>query len=83
MPSVRDIKRRMKSVESIQQITKAMKMVAASKLRRTQTAVIRSRPYTEKLQEILHKIVASAEITHPLLVEETGKGSRNNFNYCR
>lgn len=74
MPSVRDIKRRMKSVESIQQITKAMKMVAASKLRRTQTAVIRSRPYTEKLQEILHKIVASAgEITHPLLVERPVK----------
>ncbi|MGI6587910.1 MAG: ATP synthase F1 subunit gamma [Peptococcia bacterium] len=74
MPSVRDIKRRMKSVESTQQITKAMKMVAASKLRRTQTAVIRSRPYTEKMEEILSRIVASAgEITHPILVERPVK----------
>jgi F-type H+-transporting ATPase subunit gamma len=74
MPSVRDIKRRIKSVESTQQITKAMKMVAASKLRRTQTAVIKSRPYTEKLEEILGRIVASAgEITHSLLVERPVK----------
>ncbi|MDD2212270.1 MAG: ATP synthase F1 subunit gamma [Clostridia bacterium] len=70
MPSVRDIKRRIKSVQSTQQITKAMKMVAASKLRRTQTAAISARPYMNKLEEILGRIVASAgEIAHPLLVE--------------
>lgn len=69
MPSVRDIKRRMKGVENIQQITNAMKMVAASKLRRTQTAVLRSRPYTKKLREILETVITTAgEITHPLLV---------------
>lgn len=74
MPSVRDIKRRIKSVQSTQQITKAMKMVAASKLRKTQTAVVNSRPYTEKLEEILGRIVASAgEVNHPLLVERPVK----------
>lgn len=76
MPSVRDIKRHIKSVQNIQQITKAMKMVAASKLRKTQTAAINSRPYTEKLEEILSRIVASAgEIKHPLLKERTVKNA--------
>jgi len=76
MPNVRDIKRRIKSVTSIQQITNAMKMVSASKLRRTQTAAVNSRPYTEKLEEILHRIVSSAgEITHPMLVERPVKNT--------
>jgi F-type H+-transporting ATPase subunit gamma len=74
MPGVRDIKRRIRSVKSIQQITKAMKMVAAAKLRKTQTAVVASRPYTDKLEEILGRIVASAgDIKHPLMVERPVK----------
>ena len=76
MPSVRDIKRRIKSIQSIQQITKAMKMVSASKLRRTQAAAVNSRPYTEKLEEILGRIVASAgESNHPMLVERPVKNA--------
>jgi len=76
MSNVRDIKRRIRSVQNIQQITKAMKMVAASKLRRTQAAAVNSRPYTEKLEQILGRIVASAgEIKHPMLEERPVKNA--------
>lgn len=69
MPGVRDIKRRIRSIKNIQQITKAMKMIAAARLRRTQEAVVASRPYSRKLGEVLGRIVASAPDTaHPLLV---------------
>ena len=69
MPGVRDIKRRIRSITSIQQITKAMKMVSAAKLRRTQEAVISSRPYTGKMEEVLGRIVASTpEKIHPFTV---------------
>lgn len=68
MASSKDIKRRIKSINNTQQITKAMKMVAASKLRKSQESVIAARPYTEKLREILSRIVAtSTDITDPLL----------------
>ena len=71
MPNVREIRRRMRGVENIQQITQAMKMVAASKLRRTQMAVARSRPYTQKLQGVLSTVITSmGEINHPLFVEK-------------
>jgi len=74
MAGVRDIKRRIRSVKNIQQITKAMKMVAAAKLRRTQAAVVASRPYANKLDEVLGRIVASAEDkTHPLMMERPVK----------
>lgn len=74
MAGVRDIKRRIRSVKSTQQITKAMKMVAAAKLRKTQAAAVASRPYTNKLEEILGRIVASAgEVKHPLMVERPVK----------
>ncbi len=70
MPGVRDIKRRIRSVKSTQQITKAMKMVAAAKLRKTQGAVVASRPYAHKLDEVLGRIVASAkEIAHPFMTK--------------
>jgi len=71
----RDIKRRIRSVTSTQQITKAMKMVAAAKLRRTQEAVIATRPFTSKLNEVLSRIVASAKdnLEHPLLEVRTVK----------
>lgn len=74
MAGVRDIKRRIRSVKNIQQITKAMKMVAAAKLRRTQAAVVASRPYANKLDEVLGRIVASAQDkTHPLMMERPVK----------
>ncbi|MCK5913084.1 MAG: F0F1 ATP synthase subunit gamma, partial [Desulfuromusa sp.] len=53
MPSLKDIKKRISSVKSTQQITKAMKMVAAAKLRRAQDAAVSARPYAEKLQEVM------------------------------
>lgn len=74
MPGVRDIKRRIRSVKNTQQITKAMKMVSAAKLRRTQAATVASRPYAHKLEEILERIVASAgETKHPLMLERPVK----------
>ncbi|MDK2822297.1 MAG: F-type H+-transporting ATPase subunit gamma [Clostridia bacterium] len=68
MASVRDIKRRIRSVKNTQQITKAMEMVAAAKLRRTQGAVVAARPYAQKLKEVLSRLVASSDgLKDPLL----------------
>jgi len=67
--SVREYKRRIKSVQNTQQITKAMKMVAAAKLRRSQERAESSRPYTETLQETMVSLAALAtKVEHPLLV---------------
>ncbi|MFZ3171005.1 MAG: ATP synthase F1 subunit gamma [Carboxydocellales bacterium] len=68
MPSMRDIKRRIKSVKSTQQITNAMKMVSAAKLRRAQERVIQARPFAKEITETLGRLVAVAKGTaHPLL----------------
>lgn len=68
MASARDIRRRIKSIKSTQQITKAMKMVAAAKLRRAQESVIAARPYAKKIQEVLGRLAAGAQdYSHPLL----------------
>jgi len=56
MPSLKEVKGRIKSVQSTQQITKAMKMVAAAKLRRAQDRILQLRPYAEKLNEILDNL---------------------------
>lgn len=73
---MRDIKRRIASVRNIQQITKAMELVSATKLRRAQTAVLTARPYAEKLEEVLTRLVAANRarargkkqaVRHPLL----------------
>ncbi|MEN6351484.1 MAG: ATP synthase F1 subunit gamma [Syntrophomonas sp.] len=67
---VREFKRRIRSVTSTQQITKAMKMVAAAKLRRAQEAAESSRPYNETLQGTLARLAAvSFDVRHPLLVK--------------
>ena len=67
MPSLRDIKRRIRSVEGTQQITKAMEMVAAAKLRKAQSKVESSRPYSAKMQSMLDNLTkAAASIVHPL-----------------
>ena len=72
--SVRDIRRRITSVKNMRQITKAMEMVAAAKLRRAQTQVTASRPFTDKLREVLARLVSAARkaegggrVNHPLL----------------
>jgi F-type H+-transporting ATPase subunit gamma len=68
MPSLIDIRRRLRSVKSTQQITKAMKMVAAAKLRRAQDRVVGARPYAKLLGEVMASVTAHAgEIRHPLL----------------
>src|SRR5688572_25972085 len=58
---LKEVRNRIKSVQSTQQITKAMKMVSAAKLRRAQDAIIQMRPYAQKLQELLSNIVSSSE----------------------
>ena len=68
MPSLIDIRRRLRSVKSTQQITKAMKMVAAAKLRRAQDRVVGARPYAELLSEVLASVLARVgAASHPLL----------------
>ncbi len=68
MANARDIRRRIKSVKNIQQITKAMKMVAAARLRRAQERAIASKPYTQKIREVLASVAANArDASHPLL----------------
>jgi F-type H+-transporting ATPase subunit gamma len=58
---LKEVRNRIKSVQSTQQITKAMKMVSAAKLRRAQDAIVQMRPYAQKLQEMLSNIVSSSE----------------------
>ncbi len=73
MASQRDIRRRIGAVRNIKQITRAMQFVAASKLKRAQDATLQSRPYAEKLDEVLADLAAvlGAE-DHPLLAEREG-----------
>lgn len=59
--ALKEVRNRIKSVQSTQQITKAMKMVSAAKLRRAQDAIVQMRPYAQKLQEILTNIVSNTE----------------------
>jgi F-type H+-transporting ATPase subunit gamma len=61
MPSLKEVRNRIASVNSTQQITKAMKMVSAAKLRRAQDRAMKIRPYAEKLNGILHNIAASLD----------------------
>ena len=68
---LKEVRNRIKSVTSTQQITKAMKMVSAAKLRRAQDAITQMRPYTQKLQEMLSNIVSSlsGDVDMPLAKE--------------
>lgn len=69
MASLLDMRRRIKSVKNTQQITKAMKMVAAAKLKRAQDRVTAARPYAQKMSEVLGNLSAkiSSDFSHPLL----------------
>jgi F-type H+-transporting ATPase subunit gamma len=68
MPSTRDIRRRIKSVKNTAQITKAMQMVAASKMRKAQQAALAGRPYAALMNEVLEAVVGeSKDFTHPLI----------------
>ena len=73
MPSLRDIKRRIQSVKNTQQITKAMKLVAASKLRKAQLAILVARPYAIKVMDVLNHLAARCNLDlHPLLEQREG-----------
>jgi F-type H+-transporting ATPase subunit gamma len=74
MASLIDIRRRLKSVKNTQQITRAMKMVSAAKLRRAQDRVIAARPYAKALREVLASVSARVkEARHPLLASREEK----------
>src|ERR687892_1024356 len=68
MPSLIDLRRRIRAVKSTQQITKAMKMIAASRLKRAQDRVIAARPFAQRMLKVLNGLVARVEEdAHPLL----------------
>ena len=81
MANVLDIRRRIRSVRNTRQITKAMKMVSAAKLRRAQERAMAARPYAQMLTNVLKSLVSRADIydpvtgepTHPLLVRREEK----------
>ncbi len=78
MPSLIDLRRRIRSVKNTQQITKAMKMVAASKLRRAQERIMNARPYAIQMQRVLSSVAARVDPSiHPLLaVREPRVGAK-------
>jgi F-type H+-transporting ATPase subunit gamma len=72
MPSLLDIRRRIRAVKSTQQITKAMKMVAASKLRRAQERTQQARPFAAQMLRVLNSLASRVDpASHPLLDERT------------
>lgn len=81
MPNVLDLRRRIRSVKNTRQITRAMKMVSAAKLRRAQERALQARPYAQMLTNVLESLVrrtdlfdeATGDILHPLLVEREEK----------
>ena len=72
MPSTRDLRRRIRSVTGTQQITKAMQMVAAAKLRRAQATIEQARPYADTMARVLGSLAARTEHSHPLLERRAG-----------
>jgi F-type H+-transporting ATPase subunit gamma len=76
MASLRDIRKRIKSVKSTRQITRAVKMVAAAKLRRAQDAIIAARPYASTLDKMIAEVMSRTEagnVAHPLLAKREVK----------
>ena len=73
MATLRDIRRRIRSVQSTKKITRAMKLVAAAKLRRAQERVVSARPYANKMAELLANLVTGTDVAaHPLLEQREG-----------
>jgi F-type H+-transporting ATPase subunit gamma len=70
MPSMKDIRKKISSTKNTQQITKAMKMVSAAKLRRAQQAILGARPYAYKVHSVISRLAGSGEHSHPLLVSK-------------
>jgi F-type H+-transporting ATPase subunit gamma len=78
MPSLIDIRRRIRAVKSTQQITKAMKMVAASRMRRAHERIVNARPYSKQMLRVLHSLAGRVDPSlHPLLAQRAiGPGAR-------
>lgn len=80
MATLRDIRRRIRSVRNISQVTRAMQMVAASKMRRAQQQVLATRPYSEKAWEVLRHLASqpvAGQGLHPLLVQRSEVRARD------
>jgi F-type H+-transporting ATPase subunit gamma len=77
MPSLIDLRRRIRAVKSTQQITKAMKMIAASRLKRAQDRVVAARPFAQRMQDVLNGLVSRVDQDlHPLLRQPQGPDNR-------
>jgi F-type H+-transporting ATPase subunit gamma len=76
MPSLIDLRRRIRAVKSTQQITKAMKMIAASRLRRAQERVVAARPFAQRMQRVLNELASRVDRNaHPLFrIPDAGQG---------
>lgn len=74
MPSLIDIRRRVRAVKSTQQITKAMKMVASSKLRRAQQRILRSRPYAQEMVRVFNNLASRTDPAQHALLQEKPAG---------
>ena len=79
MPSLKDIKTQINSVVSTKKITTAMKMVAASKLRRSQEKAVAARPYSSRLEEMLSSLASSASSGEGIIKLLTGTGNDQNY----
>ena len=79
MASLKALKGRIASVKSTQKITKAMKMVAAAKLRRAQEAAVAGRPYAERLEKVMASLASKVSVSEssPKLLAGTGKDQRH------
>src|SRR5471032_1877519 len=74
MPSLREIRTKIKSVKSTQQITKAMKMVAAARLRRAQARILMARPFAQKMEELMTNLLGKIdEHKHALFARRRGE----------
>ena len=66
MATLKDIRKRINSVKSTEQITKAMKMVSSAKLMRAQAKLMDARPYREAMEDVVSRLFATETVTHPL-----------------
>src|SRR5262249_44092417 len=74
MPSLLDIRRRVRAVKSTQQITKAMKMIAAARLRRAQERIVNARPFAQQMSRVLNSLASRVDPSaHPLLAQPNDK----------
>ena len=82
MPNLKDLKLQINSVGSTKKITSAMKMVAASKLRRSQEKAEAARPYSSRLEEMLSSLASSAASGEGVIKLLTGTGNDENYVVC-